>query len=354
MFRATTRKGFTLIELLVVIAIIAILIGLLLPAVQKVREAASRVSCQNNLHQIALACANYESANLVLPPGCDNQMFGATVYLMPYFEEGNRSKQVIITGGPVPQIIGYNAQGNVVNGAVVAPTNLAGTPSVLVCPAAPYVDAAGFVGKTQACGKAGIDYPASFTSAGSGGITSLNKNTIYISSATAAYGKSCYMPVAGLSVGNYPTLNGGTMNTNPYQGVFTWNSANTLAKIADGSSQTIIYGETPGGAEPSLGTGAAGWIANGWIMGPQWTDFGVCPNTTNGNCYYYTNPNDTTTKTLRPLGLGYGIYGTTHPGKRINFAFGDGSVRAFTTDVSFAIFVYAGGIADGQILNLGD
>src|SRR6516225_2131942 len=99
------RRGFTLIELLVVIAIIAVLIGLLLPAVQKVREAANRVKCGNNLRQLGLAAHHYHDDHQHLPPSmgytplAESGVWGHHFFhLLPYLEQDGLFRRAL---GPV-------------------------------------------------------------------------------------------------------------------------------------------------------------------------------------------------------------------------------------------------------------
>jgi prepilin-type N-terminal cleavage/methylation domain-containing protein/prepilin-type processing-associated H-X9-DG protein len=120
------RHAFTLIELLVVIAIIAILIGLLVPAVQKVREAAARIQCDNNLHQFAIALHNHHSALGYFPQGRspnNGASFSVHSRLLPYMEQDNIYKIIDFT---VPW---SNANNAAARAAVV---------KVFICPSDPY------------------------------------------------------------------------------------------------------------------------------------------------------------------------------------------------------------------------
>jgi prepilin-type N-terminal cleavage/methylation domain-containing protein len=142
------RRGFTLIELLVVIAIIAVLVGLLLPAVQKVREAASRAQCSNNLKQLGLALVNYTTSNGGFPPGHRTVVVSPTLslqhswtpFILPYIEQGN-----------LAQLYNWNVNWNdpATNDKGVNQTQI----KLFICPSATS-------GRTAANNRGVLDYPA--------------------------------------------------------------------------------------------------------------------------------------------------------------------------------------------------
>jgi prepilin-type N-terminal cleavage/methylation domain-containing protein len=162
------RSAFTLIELLVVIAIIAILIGLLLPAVQKVREAASRAKCINNLKQIALAAHNYHGANLVFPAGKGTEYTGAPAYarwsalayILPFIEQGNVYAAINFSyppatpgmGGVTPFMPAFQNPGGQNN--TICETAI----PLFICPSDPAPQQATWPGQSNYVGNMGTTY----------------------------------------------------------------------------------------------------------------------------------------------------------------------------------------------------
>jgi prepilin-type processing-associated H-X9-DG protein len=316
---------------LVVIAIIATLIGLLLPAVQKVRETAAATKCRNNLHNLGLAVHNYESTNQRFPPGgkgygwCTpmppnfpgdptvyNQLGtlnqNGLQYLLPYIEQGNvkldrtqACQGCIINGQPM----GGTAAGFVQNCAVEVSTPLIG---LLTCPSdggEPLIPPDNNVyglptGPTQ---KVNYDF-ITFDNA--------NPQCNWWHWAKAQNSPQIIYPMFGM------------------------NSDTRLGDVKDGMSNTFMIGETTLEVVPGQG-----YPANWGFRGVNET--GVNPTASGIN---YWGPGG------RPGTLAtYGLAGSLHPGGA-NFCMGDGSVRFVGEDAPLNLLFAVSGIADQSVLQL--
>jgi len=300
------RKGFTLIELLVVIAIIAVLIGLLLPAVQKVRDAAARTQCSNNLKQIGLALHNYHDVNNKLPPGVENTgeypagtganqgyhpYWSWMALMMPFYEQQNlynAADAFAHTGSPTG-----------------APYTWWPWGGFWLSPMTPANPALGQVVKTLFC-PSDSRQAATITGAQAG----LNGSVAFTG----------YLGVASSGEGN-EKFNGGISN-----GILYYMSTTRITDITDGTSNTLMVGERPPSADLYYGWwfAGAGWDGSGEgdvVLGARSVNYAAslgCPTTNVG-----FGPGKITNN------CDQSHYWSLHSGGG-NFLNGDGSVRFLT------------------------
>lgn len=325
--RRWPRKAFTLIELLVVIAIIGVLIGLLLPAIQKVREAANRARCYNNLRQYVLGVLGYHDVSLMLPPGGTNlakakDQGNWQVFILPFMEQGSLLKAIDSAPGTNARILNaFNAK--------VLPIKL----GFNRCPSDDY-DAS----------VPASNYGVSIGPQCVAGPCATSPNQMYCNG-------SSFTPSWGYATStNY----GDTSNPAQARGLFTRAAAILRIEDAlDGTSNTIMLGELLAGQNGdilySIGRNQPDGLNVGWAR----TDNGLAICTTiipiNTRTPYLdpggnrcTNP----TQNVDNYNISFG-FKSNHSGGA-NFAFADGSVRFLPQTIDHKIYNQLGCRNDEQ------